>query len=108
LNDAQTYSMNAAECLSAVEGCGPVYRDLTVSIAETWLALTLHEDAMDELLATWSKASSPHVDRAGSLFTPDLHRPRSPVALAVPIPSLFTIGGRAGSAVNADYGTMRF
>jgi hypothetical protein len=55
MNDAQTYSMNAAECLSAVE-----------------------------------------------------RRPRSPVALAVPIPSLFTNGRRAGSAVNADYGTMRF
>jgi hypothetical protein len=57
MNDAQPYRMNAAECLSAAERCGPAYRDLTVSIAETWLALVRHENAM-ELLATWNKASS--------------------------------------------------
>jgi hypothetical protein len=58
MNDAQRYRMNAAECLSAAERCGPAYRDLTVSIAETWLALARHQDAMDELLATWSDGQS--------------------------------------------------
>jgi hypothetical protein len=53
MNDAQRYRMNAAECLSAAERCGPAYRDLTVSIAETWLALARHQDAIDEVLATW-------------------------------------------------------
>jgi hypothetical protein len=53
MNDAQRYRMNAAECLSAAERCGPAYRDLTVSIEETWLALARHQEAMDELLATW-------------------------------------------------------
>jgi hypothetical protein len=56
--DAQRYRVNAAECLSAAERCGPAYRDVTVSIAETWLALARHQDAMDELLATWSDAQS--------------------------------------------------
>jgi hypothetical protein len=56
MNDARRYRMNAAECLSAAQRCGPAYRDLTVSIAETWLALARHQDAMDELLATWSDA----------------------------------------------------
>jgi hypothetical protein len=57
MNDARRYRMNAAECLSAAQRCGPAYRDLTVSIAETWLSLARHQDAMDELLATWSDAS---------------------------------------------------
>jgi hypothetical protein len=52
MNDAQRYRMNAAECLSAAERCGPAYGDLTVSIAETWLALARLQEAMDELLAT--------------------------------------------------------
>jgi hypothetical protein len=76
MTDAQRYRMNAVECLSAAERCGPPYRDLTVSIAETWLAMARHEDAIDELLATWSKAAPPcRPFRAGSLFTPDLHGP---------------------------------
>jgi hypothetical protein len=58
MNDAQRYRMNAAECLSAAERCGPAYRDLTLAIAESWLALARHQEAMDELLATWSTAQS--------------------------------------------------
>jgi hypothetical protein len=54
MNDAQRYRMNAAECLSAAERCGPAYRDLTVSMAKTWLALARHADRMDEFLSTWS------------------------------------------------------
>jgi hypothetical protein len=56
MNDAQRYRMNAAECLSAAERCGPAYRDLTVSIAETWLVLARHQGALDGLLAIWSEA----------------------------------------------------
>jgi hypothetical protein len=56
MSDAQRYRMNAAECLSAAERCGPAYCDLTVSIAATWLALARHQDAMDGLLTIWSKA----------------------------------------------------
>jgi hypothetical protein len=56
--DAQRYRMNAAECLSAAERCGLAYRDLTVSIAETWLSLARHEEAMDGLLGKWSEAGS--------------------------------------------------
>jgi hypothetical protein len=63
MNDAQRYRMNAAECILAGERCGPAYRDLTISIAETWLALARHQDAMDELLATWSDAQSVRIPR---------------------------------------------
>jgi predicted Zn-dependent protease len=58
MNDVQRYRVNAQECLSAAERCEPAYRDLTISIAETWLALARHQDAMDGLLVIWSNASS--------------------------------------------------
>jgi hypothetical protein len=58
MNDAQRYLVNAAECLSAAKRCGPAYRDLTVSIAETWLALARHQEAVDELLAIWSNTEA--------------------------------------------------
>jgi hypothetical protein len=54
MSEAQRYRMNAAECLSAVERCGPAYRVITLAIAATWLALARHQEAIDELLATWS------------------------------------------------------
>jgi hypothetical protein len=57
-DDAQRYRMNAAQCLSAAERCGPAYRDLTICMAETWLALARHQDAMEGLLAVWSEAGS--------------------------------------------------
>jgi hypothetical protein len=58
MDDAQRYRINAADCLSAAERCGPAYCDLTVSIAETWLALARRQDAMDQLLTIWSKAQA--------------------------------------------------
>jgi hypothetical protein len=58
MTDAQRYRMNAAECLSAAERCGPAYRRLTLAIAEKWLSLARHEEAMDGLLVVWSKAGA--------------------------------------------------
>jgi hypothetical protein len=58
MNDAQRYRMNASECLSAAERCGPAYRDLTLAIAESWLALARQQEAMDGLLTIWSTAQS--------------------------------------------------
>ena len=43
MNDAQRYRMNAADCLSAAERCGPDYRDLTLAIASSWLSLARHQ-----------------------------------------------------------------
>jgi hypothetical protein len=77
MNDAQRYRVNAAECLSAAERCGPAYRDLTVSIAETWLALARHQEAMDELLANWSEpqsATAPTPIRVPFQYPRDLER----------------------------------
>jgi hypothetical protein len=58
MDDAQRYRMNAAECLSAAERCGPGYRALTLIIAASRLTLARHQEAMDELLTSWSKAQS--------------------------------------------------
>jgi hypothetical protein len=58
MNDAQRYSMNAAECLSAAERYDPTYRGLTLAIASSWLSLARQQEAMVELLAIWSNASS--------------------------------------------------
>jgi hypothetical protein len=53
------YRMNAAECLSAAERCDPAYRGLTLAIAASWLSLACQQEAVDGLLAIWSKAQSP-------------------------------------------------
>jgi hypothetical protein len=58
MDDAKRYRLNAAECLLAGERCEPSYRDLTFAIAESLLSLARQEEAMDELLAVWSKAQS--------------------------------------------------
>jgi hypothetical protein len=58
MNDAQRYRMNAAECLSAAERCGPDYRELTLAIVASWLPLARHQEAMEVLLATSTKAQS--------------------------------------------------
>jgi hypothetical protein len=58
MNDAQRYRMNAAECLSAAERCDPAYRGLTLAIAASWLSLARQQEAVDGLLAIWSKAQS--------------------------------------------------
>jgi hypothetical protein len=58
MNDARRYRVNAAECLSAAEKCGPTYRGLTLGIANSWLALARQAEAEDELVASWGKANA--------------------------------------------------
>jgi hypothetical protein len=50
--------MSAADCILAAERFGPAYRDLTLAIAESWLPLARHQDAVHGLLAIWSDAQS--------------------------------------------------
>ena len=58
MDDARRYRMNAAECLSAANRCEPPYRGLILAVATTWHALARQDEAMDELLAIWSKADA--------------------------------------------------
>jgi hypothetical protein len=58
MNDARRYRLNAAECLSASETCGPRYRGLTLDIATSWLSLARQAEAEDELVASWGKANA--------------------------------------------------
>jgi hypothetical protein len=69
MNDAQRYRMNAADCLSAAERCGPAYRDLTLAIASSWLSLARHQEAMDGLLTIWSRAQSAAPIRPAAVLT---------------------------------------
>jgi hypothetical protein len=62
MKDAQRYRMNAAECLSAAERCGRDFRDLTLATAASWLSLARHQEATDDLVATWTKSHSLQVD----------------------------------------------
>jgi hypothetical protein len=60
MNDARRFRMNAAECLLAAKTCEPPYRGLIVAVATSWYALARQDEAMDELIATWSKAAPAH------------------------------------------------
>jgi hypothetical protein len=84
MEDAQRYRINAAECLSAAERCEPAYRSLTLAIAASWLSLVRQQEAIDELLAIWSKAgfaTSTASSQQSFQYFPDLHR------LALPAPA---------------------
>ena len=59
MKDVQRYRLNAAECLSAAERCELPYRDLTLTIAVSWLSPARQQQAMVELLAIWTKARRP-------------------------------------------------
>jgi hypothetical protein len=77
MKDAQRYRMNAAECLSAAERCGQDYRGLTLDIAESWLSMARHQEAMDDLLVIWSEvrsARSTVSSRQPFRYPRDLHR----------------------------------
>jgi hypothetical protein len=69
VNDVQRYRMNAAECLSAAERCGPAHRDLTLAVASSWLSLARHQEAMDGLLTSWSRAQPAASIRPAAFLT---------------------------------------
>jgi hypothetical protein len=68
MNDAQRYRMNAAQCLSAAERCEQPHRRPALAMAEAWLSLARHEEAMDGLLAIWAEGEATH-DRRGGVAT---------------------------------------
>jgi hypothetical protein len=84
MNDAQRYRTNAAECLSAADRCDELpYRRPAVAIAEAWLSLARHEEAMNELLAIWSKASAKtSASEPQSFILSTFTGPHSPLPLA--------------------------
>jgi hypothetical protein len=70
MNDARRYRVNAAECLSAAETCGPLYRGLTLDMVTSWLALARQAEAEDELVASWGKANAAAFTALPSLTPP--------------------------------------
>jgi hypothetical protein len=120
MNDAQRYRLNAAECLSAPERCGPAYRNLTLVVASSWLSLARHQEGVDGLLAIWSDDRSAK-STASSLQqnTPELHRLRfldSAPSYCVPgrrrcdrcerAPHRQAVGARTGEGVARSFWSM--
>jgi hypothetical protein len=107
MNDAQRYRMNAVECLSAAKRCGPAYRDLTLAIAISGLSLPRHQEAMDELLAIWSKpAPSCRPYQAADVSRPIRPRLAGPArCLRTEVLRPMSTGPKA--AVNANNGMIR-
>jgi glucose/arabinose dehydrogenase len=58
MNDARRFRMNAAECLLAAKTCEPPYRGLILAVATSWHALARQDEAIDELIESWSMADS--------------------------------------------------
>ncbi len=56
MHDAGRYRCNAAECLLAAQKGLPYYRELHLSLADTWLLLARQDEAMDSLLSIWDVA----------------------------------------------------
>jgi hypothetical protein len=53
-DESRRYRDSAAECLlAAEEACQPYYRKLHLSMAASWLSLAYHDEAIDNLLASW-------------------------------------------------------
>jgi hypothetical protein len=87
MNDAQRYRMKAVEYLSAAERCGPVYRCVALSIAETWLSLARHEDAMDRFARAVAMVGIPEGIMSWKI------EPCAPEACRAPaVPAAETIG----------------
>jgi hypothetical protein len=84
MNDVQRYRVNAEECLSAAERCERPYRRPALAIAEAWLSLARHEEAMGELLAIWGKAGAPTPTASSpqSFILSTFTGPRPPLPLA--------------------------
>jgi hypothetical protein len=53
MHDSRRYRDNAAACLLAAQDCEPYYRKLHLSMATSWLTLARHDEAIDNLLASW-------------------------------------------------------
>jgi hypothetical protein len=53
MHDSRRYRDNAAACLLAANACKPDYRQLHLSMVTSWLTLARHDEAIDDLLASW-------------------------------------------------------
>jgi hypothetical protein len=53
MHDSRRYRDNAAACLLAAQDCQPYYRKLHLSMTTSWLSLARHDEAIDNLLASW-------------------------------------------------------
>jgi hypothetical protein len=68
MHDSRRYrDNNAAECLlAAQEACQPYYRKLHLSMAASWLSLARHDEAINNLLASWDVVPDPQTFVSGN------------------------------------------
>jgi hypothetical protein len=60
MHDSRRYRASAAESLlAAEEACQPYYRNLHLSMTASWLSLACHDEAIDNLLASWDLVPDP-------------------------------------------------
>ena len=60
MHDSRRYRDSAADCLlAAQEACQPYYCKLHLSMAASWLSLACHDEAIDNLLASWDLVRDP-------------------------------------------------
>jgi hypothetical protein len=60
MHDSRRYRDSAADCLlAAEEACQPYYRKLHLSMAASRLSLACHDEAIDNLLASWNLVPDP-------------------------------------------------
>jgi hypothetical protein len=75
MNDMQRYRVNGAECLTAAQRCELPHRGLTRALAASWLSVAHQQEAVDELLANWSKDRSTTSTASNrQQYPPDLDR----------------------------------
>ncbi len=53
MHNSQRYRSNAEVCLKAAHACGSHYQSLNLLMAQTWLKLARHDQAIDHLLTDW-------------------------------------------------------
>ena len=70
---SQSYRDRAVDCLLAARDCSRYYREIHLSLAAIWLALARHDEAMNDLLASWDMAKPVKTDRLGARPRPLLY-----------------------------------
>ena len=69
MHDSRRYRAIAAEyLLAAQEACQPYYckLNLSMAMAASWLSLARHDEAIDNLLASWDMAAPVKTDGLGA------------------------------------------
>src|ERR1700730_14290502 len=85
MHDSRRYRDNAAACLLAAQDCQPCYRKLHLSMTTSWLSLARHDEAIDNLLASWDMERTPGIGPIAARSQRSARVSRWVVAKALPV-----------------------